>query len=147
MPIERYQVSLKAIIRDQAGRILGLNGKIGGLYEGFYDIPGGRIDESEFTTPFADIIRREVAEELGAEIRFSLGTAPVALGRHQARDGYRVLYVFFDALIENPEVAMEISKEHVGWAWLDLSAQPLEKLFLSGILEGMKQWYTARHQT
>lgn len=145
MPIEKYQVSLKAIIRDDKGRILGLNGRIGGMFEGYYDIPGGRIDESEFATPFHEIIQREVREELGPEIQFSLGDVPVALGRHQSREGFRVLYVFFEGKIENAEVAMTISQEHVGWAWLDLSAQPLEKLFVSGILEGMKQWYTPRH--
>ncbi len=146
MPIERYQVSLKAIIRDPHGRILGLNGKIGGLFEGYYDIPGGRIDESEFRTPFFEIIQREVQEELGPELRFSLNATPAALGRHESRDGFKVLYVFFEGIVEDPNVAMEISHEHVGWAWLDLSKQPLEKLFTSGILEGMKQWYTARHE-
>lgn len=146
MPIERYQVSLKAIIRDPHGRILGLNGKIGGLFEGYYDIPGGRIDESEFRTPFFEIIKREVQEELGPELRFSLDSTPIALGRHESRDGFKVLYVFFEGIVEDPNVAMEISHEHVGWAWLDLSKQPLEKLFTSGILEGMKQWYTARHE-
>ncbi len=145
MPIEHYQVSLKAIIRDDVGRVLALNGRIGGMFEGHYDIPGGRIDESEFATPFHEIIQREVQEELGPEIRFSLGHTPVALGRHQSRGGFRVLYVFFEGVVQDPDVAMTMSKEHAGWAWLDLSTQPLEKLFVSGVLEGMKQWYTPRH--
>lgn len=146
MPVECYQVSLKAIIRDDAGRVLGLNGRVGGTFEGYYDIPGGRIDETELLTPFHEIIRREVQEELGPEIRFSLGDVPIALGRHQVREGFRVLYVFFEGKVHSAEAAITISKEHVGWAWLDLSAQPLENLFVSGILEGMKQWYTARHE-
>jgi 8-oxo-dGTP pyrophosphatase MutT (NUDIX family) len=147
MPIERYQVSLKAIIRRDDGRVLALNGRIGGLFEGYYDLPGGRIEETEFAIPFPEIIRREVREEVGSELQFTLSDAPVAVGRHQARDGQRVLYVFFDAIVDNPDVTMQVSAEHVGSAWLDLSAQPLEKLFVSGILEGMKQWYTARHET
>lgn len=144
MPIEKYQVSLKAILVDDAGRVLALNERIGGAYEGYYDIPGGRIDESEFTLPFVDIIHREVEEELGPEMRFTIGDAPVALGRHESREGFRVLYVYFEGKVEQADVAMTISKEHAGWAWLDLSKKPLEKLFTSGILEGMKQWYTAR---
>ena len=146
MSIERYQVSLKVILRDEMGRVLALNGRVGGMYEGHYDIPGGRIDESEFSIPFAEILRREVTEELGPDIQFTVHDTPVALGRHRSREGFCVLYVYFEGEIEKTDVAVNISKEHAGWAWLDLSKQPLEKLFTSGILEGMKQWYTARHK-
>ncbi len=147
MPFERYHVSLKAIIRRDDGCVLGLNGKPGGSLEGYYDLPGGRIEVEELTRPFEAIIRREVREELGADLEFSLSLTPVAVGRHVSKDGIPVLYVFYEALVDNPDVALEISTEHVGVAWLDLSAQPLEKLFISGLLDGMKQWYTARHET
>ncbi|MBP9762242.1 NUDIX hydrolase [Patescibacteria group bacterium] len=147
MAIDTYQISLKAILKRADGKILALNGRIGGAYEGFYDIPGGRIDQSEFATPLAEIIRREVREELGDEIEFSLTDTPIAIGRHQSLEGSRVLYVFFEGAVENADVAMRISKEHVGWAWLDLSSTPLETYFVSGMLEGMKQWYTLRHET
>jgi len=145
--LDLYQVSVKAIIRREDGRVLGLNGRVGGAFEGFYDIPGGRIEESEFAVPFHVVIQREVAEELGPNIRFRLSDAPVAVGRHQSKQGQRVLYVFFEGVIDTADVALEVSHEHVGWAWLDVSTASLEKLFVSGILEGMKQWYTARHET
>lgn len=145
MPIQSYQVSLKVILRDAKGRVLGLNGKIGGLFEGYYDIPGGRIDESEFDLSFYEVLQREVREELGSEVEFAINPTPVALGRHTSREGYRVLYVFFEGKMKDAAVDFTISAEHVGWAWLDLAAEPLDKLFTSGILEGMKQWYTARH--
>lgn len=147
MALDLYQVSVKAIIRREDGRVLGLNGRVGGSFEGFYDIPGGRIEESEFTIPLHDIIQREVAEELGPDIRFRVSDGPVAVGRHQNKQGQHVLYVFFEGVIDTADVALEVSHEHEGWAWLDVSTVPLEKLFVSGILEGMKQWYTARHET
>ncbi len=147
MAFERYQISLKAILRRDDGRILGLNGKIGRSFEGFYDLPGGRIEDAEFALPLDNILRRELREELGPEIAFTVSDQPVALGRHWSREGIPVFYVFFEALIDNPDIIPVVSHEHEGWAWLDLSAQPLEKLFVSGILEGVKGWYTARHET
>lgn len=147
MAFDQYQVSLKAIIRRADGCVLALNGRVGGLYEGFYDLPGGRIEDTEFTTTFQHIIRREIREELGADLQIELSDLPVAIGRHRSRDGVSILYIFFEAVVDNPDVSMQVSDEHAGLAWLDLAAQPLETIFLSGILEGMKQWYTARHET
>ena len=147
MAFDHYQVSLKAIIRRADGCVLALNGRVGGSYEGYYDLPGGRIEDTEFTTPFQSIIRREVREELGADLHIELSDMPVAVGRHRSRDGVSVLYVFFEAVVDNPNVSLKISDEHTGISWLDLSTTPLETVFLSGILEGMKQWYTARHET
>lgn len=145
MAIERYQVSLKAILRNETGCILGLNGRVGGAFEGYYDLPGGRIDEGECTTPILEIIQREVREELGSELCFTLDDVPIAIGRHQSKEGQWVFYVMFEGTVDNPEAPFTISAEHAGWAWLDLSSQPLETFFVSGILEGMKQWYTATH--
>lgn len=139
-----YQVSLKLILKNSQGEVLIMGGVPGGSYEGFYDFPGGRIDTDEFYTPFAEVIEREAEEELG-DISFKLYPKPVAVGRHlipaemtsQGRE-IPVLYVFFKAEYIDGEI--KPSQEHAGFKWVDLSKQPLEKLFKSGNLEGIKMY-------
>lgn len=61
-----FEVSIKAIIRDPAGRVLGLprHSHRGDL---FWDFPGGRLEKGEGIT---DAIARELPAELGAEVYF-----------------------------------------------------------------------------
>ncbi|MFZ5390723.1 MAG: NUDIX domain-containing protein [Patescibacteria group bacterium] len=139
-----YQISLKLILKNQAGEALCLKGLRGGTFDGFYDLPGGRIDDSEFTVPFEQVIKREVAEELG-QIDFIVRPKPVALGRHliiSKKDGttknIHVLYVFFEAKYKFG--TLKISKEHEGFIWLNLKDINLEDYFTSGILQGIKMY-------
>ncbi|MBU4511826.1 NUDIX domain-containing protein [Patescibacteria group bacterium] len=139
-----YQISLKLILKNKEGKILALKADDGGSYAGFYDFPGGRIDTDEFETPFSEIIKREAEEEIG-EVEFKLKLQPVAIGRHlipahlaSAGKEIRVLYVFFEAEYVSGEV--KISPEHTGYDWFDLSKENPEKLFISGILQGVRMY-------
>lgn len=141
MAKEKYHVSLKAIIVRPDGKILGLNGKTGGALEGCYDIPGGRIETDEFETPLHEILRREINEETGG-LEVELEARPIALGRHQSLDvdKQRIFYVcFLGRLKENVEV-IEISNEHEGFAWLDVTAENFETYFTNGTLDIMKEY-------
>jgi len=139
MANEFYQVSLKAIIRRSDGKILCLNGKKGASFEGYYDLPGGRIGKDEFKTPLNEILQRELKEELG-DLSVSISSAPCALGRHWSLDGFPVLYVFFRAECGTLVDDVSVSHEHEGFSWLDITKENVETYFVSGILEGMKQY-------
>lgn len=139
-----YQVSLKVIMKNTAGEILLLEADPGGSFAGFYDLPGGRIDTDEFTTPFEEIINREIAEEIGA-VSFALNPVPVAMGRHlvpaaRSRNGkdIRVLYLFFEAIYQGGDVI--ISKEHIGFHWIDLTQHNPRQFLISGNLEGIQMY-------
>jgi 8-oxo-dGTP pyrophosphatase MutT (NUDIX family) len=139
-----YQVSLKAILKNEKGEVLVLGGLAGGSYEGFYDLPGGRIDKNEFTVPLPVIMAREIKEEIG-DIEFSLSEIPVAVGRHLLKphisyesEDTHVLYLFYEARYISGEI--KVSEEHNGFKWLSLEDVELEKYFKSGILEGMKMY-------
>ena len=139
-----YQISLKVIIENAKGEILLLEADPKGSYAGFYDLPGGRIDTDEFTTPFFDIIKREIAEEVG-DIKYSLGTKPVAVGRHLSPDSMskngsdiHILYLFFEAKYLSGDIA--ISNEHIGFKWANFSKEEPAKLLKSGNLEGIKMY-------
>jgi len=141
-----YQVSLKAILKNEKGEVLVLGGLLGGSLEGFYDLPGGRIDKNEFTVPLPVIMAREIKEEIG-DIEFSLNETPVAVGRHLLKahisfesEDTHVLYLFFEAQYISGEI--KISAEHNSFKWLNLNAIKPEDYFASGILEGIKMYLT-----
>jgi len=151
MPKEKdfYQISLKVFLKNKEGKILALKAVDKGSFAGFYDLPGGRIDTDEFTTPYTEILKREIAEELGDGVEVNINPSPVAIGRHlipahltrAARD-LRVLYVFFEATLVDGEI--QVSDEHQGQEWLDFSAINPKEYFTSGILEGVEM-YLANH--
>ncbi len=136
-----YQISLKAILRDADGRVLGLGGRADGAYVGRFDLPGGRIDEGEFRAPFIDILKREVAEELG-DVRVDLRPFPVAAGNHaflSKRFGpTKVLYLAFEGRFLGGDI--RVSDEHVGFRWFTLDDACREEFFISGNREVLCQY-------
>lgn len=139
-----YQVSLKAIIKNSKNEILILNAHNDGNFAGFYDFPGGRIDENEFNVPFEKILMREIKEEIG-NVKIKLNPTPIALGRHafQSRQSagnkeIHVLYVFFEAKYFSGKI--KISNEHLGFKWVKFNKQNAKKYFCSGILEGVRTY-------
>jgi len=135
---DKYQVSLKVIMKNDQGQYLGLKTPPDSSLGGSYEFAGGRIDAEEFETSFEDIVHREITEELG-DIQYDLNSKPVALGRHKiSSDGTHVLYVFFEAIYKSGDIV--ISDEHEGYDWLDLANADLEDLFRSGNLDGIKMY-------
>lgn len=142
--IDRYQVSLKALLINDKRELLALGAIKKSTLVGYNDLPGGRIDTAEFETPFTDILAREIREECG-DIDFEVRPAPVAIARHlipgkNTKEGVdvHVLYVFFEVLYRGGDI--KISDEHVDYKWLDLSAAEPEKSFIGGNLEGVKMY-------
>ncbi|KAA0206132.1 NUDIX domain-containing protein [Candidatus Uhrbacteria bacterium] len=136
MAKEKYHVSLKAIIVRPDGKVLGLNGKIGGALEGYYDIPGGRIEVDEFEMPLAEILQREIKEETGG-LEVELEHRPVALGRHQTwdTDKQRIFYIAFVGRLKENIETVQVSSEHEGYAWLNVTHETAETYFTNGTLE------------
>lgn len=139
-----YHVSLKAILKNKNGEVLVLKADSNGTFAGFYDLPGGRIDEDEFTTPLSEILKREIAEEIG-EAEILINGIPVGIGRHcikkehaNSEKDVHVFYVVYEVQLETGNV--NISEEHEGFEWIDLNKIELEKYFTSGLLEGVKMY-------
>jgi len=147
---DRYQVSLKALVTNEHGEVLALNAVQSGSFAGYFDLPGGRIDVSEFTVPLVDILKREIQEELG-EIVVEIDPVPVAVGRHligaesdkSEGESIHVLYLFFVAQFKGGSI--RTSDEHSGFRWLNLHKHKLPDLFKSGLLEGVLM-YTKNHR-
>lgn len=143
-----YQISLKAFLRNDRGELLILGALSEGTYAGYYDLPGGRIGTSEFNTPLANILKREIFEELQVS-DVEVSDLPVALGRHeippgQERDGVvtRVLYIFFEAKLLAGEPVL--SHEHSSLQWVNLNEIDVAKYFKSGIRQGVEMYINRR---
>jgi len=139
-----YQISLKLFLKNAKGQTLILGGVPGGTYDRFFDLPGGRIDDSEFRTPLTEIVKRELKEECGVS-DVTINPMPVAYGRHlvpakqeKLDKNVHVLYLFFEATLNSGEIT--ISKEHTSFEWVDLKSLDIEKYFKSGILEGVRMY-------
>lgn len=151
MPVrDFYHVSLKAILKNDKGEVLILGGDPNYTFAGYYDLPGGRIDVSEFNTPLLDILRREIKEEVRLD-NLEISETPVAIGRHEiearlTKDGkpIHVLYIFFEGWMRSGEPA--ISSEHSSIRWVDLHQENPSQLFKSGILQGIEM-YLRREKT
>lgn len=134
-----YEISLKAIIKNPQGEALILleNGQT----KGFYDFPGGRIEEGEEHLEFSDILSREIFEEVG-DIKFTINKKPCALGRHTyLKDGVvtkHLIWIFFEAKYLEGDI--KISQEHDDYKWVKLEEIDLEKYFTRGSLDGIKNY-------
>lgn len=141
---DRYEISLKTFLHNDRGEVLILEAFKGGTYDGFYDLPGGRINTDEFRVSLTDILRREIAEETGLN-DVEIDSAPVAVGRHlipadKSSSGQEkhVLYLFFTSRTKFDQV--KISFEHISFKWVDLAKIDLSKYLHSANLEGARMY-------
>ncbi|MFH0780307.1 MAG: NUDIX domain-containing protein [Parcubacteria group bacterium] len=139
-----YQISLKALIKNDKNEILILKGLLSGSYAKFYDLPGGRIDDNEFNMPFDKILIREIGEEIG-KVKIKLNMKPVALSRHMiparltaSKKALRILHVFFEAKLLAGKI--KISDEHLGYRWQKITKRNIKQYFCTGILEGVREY-------
>jgi 8-oxo-dGTP pyrophosphatase MutT (NUDIX family) len=139
-----FQVSLKLLIHNSEGEVLLLKGLADGPMAGLYDFPGGRIAEGENAEPFESIMKREVAEELGADFAWQLRSKnPVTVARHHytsKKYGHdlTVLWLLFEADTLSDKIT--ISPEHSGYKWIDIKSIVLEDYFVNGPLEVMRNY-------
>lgn len=143
MEVDFYQVSLKVVLFNEEGKMLVLKGKSGTDWEGFHDIPGGRINTSEFDVSFSEILKREVSEELG-DVDVEINAQPVSLGRCEFPSGRRVFYIFFEGTFTDPQGEIRLSDEHDGYAWVHIGPGDLERLFVPGVAEGLRAYCVSK---
>ena len=108
--IQTFEVSLKAaIFRD--GKLLLLQESD----TGFWELPGGRIDVGEERAAHADILAREIAEELGPRFKIAARTELITWVRQRPTDG---VYQFIAArLADHIGGELALSAEHLASRW------------------------------
>lgn len=142
------QISLKAIIKNEEKQVLMLKSDPEGAFKGHYDLPGGRINDSEFETQsFQEVLLREIKEECGPNFEVQiLSDKPVAISKWKMhrKNGeiMYVLYIFFEAKYLSGEVKM--SDEHQAVSWEKITKENASTYFYGSILDGIDMYMTTQ---
>jgi 8-oxo-dGTP pyrophosphatase MutT (NUDIX family) len=83
----------------------------------YWDLPGGRADNTEYKTPIKKILEREVREELGDKVKYEIGKIAFQHKRYVPK---RITYNFityYEAKYISGEI--KISPEHSGYYWIN----------------------------
>lgn len=107
-----YQVATKALLYKD-DKILVLH-----TPDGYLDFPGGRVDESERNVPWAEALKREIAEEIGESVQISIGHSLFVSKRqyHWGGDTHYIAAIFFECKYITGEI--KLSSEHGKSEWL-----------------------------
>jgi len=108
-----FQVSVKAIVKD-GPKILLLE-----TPDDYYDFPGGRIDETEKDLELHEVLKRELQEELGNNIKFTVGDIAFASKRRYTKNNKenRLIAIFYEVNYISGEI--KLSEEHDTYRWID----------------------------
>jgi len=129
--IQTFEVGVKAFLWHEQ-RLLLLQERD---QQARWELPGGRIDVGEEGLPIADVLARELREELGAQFSCDIGAVCACWVRRA--DAHRRLPVFLVGhCCTAPRGELVLSDEHQalrwvardGWQHLDLAAGYREAL-------------------
>lgn len=107
-----YNVGLKLILKKDNDFLFLVDA--GGVY---FDLPGGRIDETEHMVPIPEIIDREVKEELGESIKYKLGKPAFSFRRHVVAKDLHIFLIVYEAEYVSGEI--KLSHEHCDYQWIN----------------------------
>jgi len=105
-----YNVSLKVLI-EKDGKFLMLTNN-----EGILDLPGGRVDADEHKEPLRQTLLREIAEELGEDIKVEIGEPVMCFRRIFDDYDIDVFLVVFSGKTISGDIS--ISDEHNDYFWM-----------------------------
>ena len=100
----------------------------------YWDFPRGNIEKGETEQQAA---LREIAEETGAHVQF-LPEFKAKVNWYYKRDGDTVFKEVIFFLAETMEETVTLSKEHIGYAWLNYE-QALKKLTYNNAKEVLEK--------
>ena len=115
-PVKRayaiYHVGLKILLK-KGDEFLFLTDAVGK----HFDLPGGRIDDVEHTTPLTEVIAREVGEELGEEVKYKLGKQVFQFRRHFESKDLHIFLTVYEVEYLSGEI--KLSAEHSNYQWIN----------------------------
>lgn len=107
-----YHVSLKILLKKGAEFLFLKNPN-----NTQFDLPGGRIDNHEDTTPLKLILDREIREELGEGLKYQLGDPAFQFRRFIAEKNWQIFLTVYEA--EYLSGKIQLSDEHIGYVWIN----------------------------
>jgi 8-oxo-dGTP pyrophosphatase MutT (NUDIX family) len=120
MDFASFQIALKVLLKKD-GEYLFLTD----VNTGKLDLPGGRIDGAEYNTPLSEVIKREVGEELGNDLKYELGKP---IFQFRARIKNDESYIFITVYEANYiSGSIRLSSEHNKHHWIDIKGTKLQE--------------------
>lgn len=107
-----FQIAAKSIVKKADNILLLITG------DGYYDFPGGRMDESEIDLSLEEILTRELKEELGKDFKFEINDVAFVTKRKYDKNNkdFRILATFFEVAYRGGEI--RLSDEHSSSKWV-----------------------------
>ena len=119
MALKTFYVGAKAVIRTDRGVLLIRHAG------GWWDMPGGRLDDNE---ELEEALAREIREELpGAELSHIHGLAGAHRVQKDVQGDISLVLVYYYVSVNLPE-KLQLSEEHDEYLWVksaDLLPEPL----------------------
>ncbi|TGL60336.1 NUDIX hydrolase [Leptospira ognonensis] len=127
-----FQITQKLFLRD-GDKFLVMRDRKSGLG----DLPGGRMDEDEFFEDWYLSIKREIREELGANIEIEVNPKPFLIHKHRVNEGNHpcVIIGYHAKLIKGK---IEMSDEHDFMEWVDVKKYDPTPLFTEYMLDAVR---------
>lgn len=135
-----YQVALKLLLRKNDQFLI-----LQDTYKSLLDLPGGRMNADEFTVPLEDILRREVTEELGADITYTINKPLFQFRRYHDTLKMPVLLTIYGGTYKSGEI--QLSEEHESYQWIHKNDFhfPAEKFFSTEEYDAMNAYFKTLH--
>ncbi len=139
---DTYFVAVKVFL-EKDGKLLILKDNFGD-----WDLPGGRIKKDEFEVPMDQIIKRKMSEELGNDVKYTIGK-PVVFMRHQRTEQsegnptVRIFAVGYEGSLESGVI--KLSARHPEMLWVNIVHFEPERYFKGGWLKGVKEYLNCRN--
>lgn len=120
-----YYVSLKVLLREGDNGLFLRCGKDHWCGAPHWDWPGGRIDSTENETTITKIIKREIEEELGRDLKYTLGSLAFQFRRHLPRIDKWIFINVYEADYILGEI--KLSDEHSDFEWINLKETQFDR--------------------
>jgi len=140
---DKYFVAVK-IFLEKDGKFLIMKDSFGD-----WDLPGGRIKKDEFDVDLEKIIARKMSEELGGDIKYTLGK-PLVFMRHQrveqasGNPTVRIFAIGYQASLGQGDI--NLSDRHTEMKWVDPNDFDPAKYFTGGWLRGVQDYLRLKEE-
>lgn len=134
-----YFVAVKLLLRD--GDKLLITHDIFGSW----DLPGGRIKKDEFKASLPSVIGRKMKEELGEDVKYTVGDPIVFFRVEREEHGLndqkvRIFAIGYEANLVSGNIVL--GDHHDKYEWVDVKSLKPEDYFVDGWLTGVEEYLT-----
>jgi 8-oxo-dGTP pyrophosphatase MutT (NUDIX family) len=127
-----FQITQKVFLRKGNSLLVMKDRK-----SGFGDLPGGRMDETEFFDDWQVSVRRELEEEMGNKFQYEIEPKPFLIHKHRVTEGnHPCIILGYKGIYRGGEIVL--SDEHDFMEWVDINNYKPDSFFEDYMLEAVQ---------